>query len=265
MEAQNPEDLLRQLIEDAKGLQYRDDVSLDRLLKRARMVLRRIFGFGADAAYLDDITSVEGEFYPILIGDQHGSLRRAFWDSARGRVLNVLETAIEDLATFGKQCRPERLDIAQSRKVFVVHGDDEGLKQTVARLLERLDLEPVILHEQPNRGRTVIEKFEDYSDVSFAVVLLTPDDMGYQTGGDPSAPLPRARQNVILELGFFLGRLGRERVAALYAGDEAFEKPSDYEGVLFIPLDKGANWRFKLVQELKACGIDVDANRLTAG
>jgi predicted nucleotide-binding protein len=134
----------------------------------------------------------------------------------------------------------------------------------VARTLARLDLEPIILHEQPNRGRTIIEKFEDYADVSFAVVLLTPDDMGYAASEDPSTARARARQNVILELGFFLGRLGRERVVALYTGDETFEKPSDYEGVLFIPVDTSGRWQFDLVRELAACGIEVDANKIVS-
>src|ERR1035438_6975181 len=65
-----------------------------------------------------------------------------------------------------------------TKKVFVVHGHDDEAKEKVARFLERLKLEPIILHEQPNEGRTVIEKFEVFADVGFAVVLLTPDDVG---------------------------------------------------------------------------------------
>ncbi len=102
-----------------------------------------------------------------------------------------------------------------SRRVFVVHGHDDGLKETVARFLTKLDLEPVILHEQPNRGRTIIEKFEEHSDVAFAVVLFTPDDVGYPSGKVDESK-PRARQNVVLELGFFMAALGREKVCVLY-------------------------------------------------
>lgn len=96
-----------------------------------------------------------------------------------------------------------------SDRVFVVHGHDEGARESVARFLEKLGLEPIILHEQANRGRTVIEKIEGHRDVGFAVVLLTPDDQGCVEGGQLE---PRARQNVLLELGYFLGYLGRDRV-----------------------------------------------------
>ncbi len=144
----------------------------------------------------------------------------------------------------------------RSNKVFVVHGHDEAAKQAVARYLERLGLTPIVLHEQPNQGSTIIEKFESHADVGFAVVLLTPDDMGAPA---KEAPRPRARQNVIFELGFFIGRLGRERVCALVKGD--VETPSDYDGVAYTKFDDAGGWRMKFVQELKAAGFDVDANR----
>jgi predicted nucleotide-binding protein len=97
-----------------------------------------------------------------------------------------------------------------SRKIFIVHGHDNEAKVEVARFLERVGFEAIILHEQANRGRTIIEKVEMHSDVGFAVVLLTPDDEGGKRG---NSTRPRARQNVVLELGYFIGRLGRDRVA----------------------------------------------------
>ena len=145
------------------------------------------------------------------------------------------------------------------RSVFIVHGRDEGAKSAVARFLEKLDLQPVILDEQANRGLTIIEKFESHSDVGFAIVLLTPDDEG-ALRGDEKSSRHRARQNVIFELGFFIGRLGRKRVCALTKGS-AMEIPSDYSGVVYIPLDDGGAWRYHLVKELKSAGLDVDANR----
>lgn len=146
-----------------------------------------------------------------------------------------------------------------SRRVFVVHGHDEEAKQSVARCLEKLELEAIILHEQPNQGRTIIEKFEDYADVGFAAVLLTPDDIG-AAKDDTGNLRPRARQNVVFELGFFVGRLGRQRVCALHKGD--VEIPSDFAGVLWVPMDPEGAWRFKLGQEIKAAGLDVDLNKL---
>jgi predicted nucleotide-binding protein len=149
--------------------------------------------------------------------------------------------------------------VPQSNRVFVVHGHNHGVKESVARFLEKLDLDPIILHEKPNAGRTLIEKFSDYADVQFAIVLLTADDLGKPRNSDQEAQL-RARQNVILELGYFLGKLGRARVCALY--ENGVELPSDYQGVLFLSLDASDRWKFDIVRELRAVGFTVDANRI---
>ena len=140
-------------------------------------------------------------------------------------------------------------------KVFLAHGRDRGARETVARFLEKLGLVPVVLAEIPGMGRTIIEKFEAHSHVRFAVVLLTPDDSGSLQGGDREAR-PRARQNVIFELGFFVGRLGRGAVCALTAGE--VEIPSDYAGVEYIEFDDGDGWKGKLGRELETAGLAVD-------
>lgn len=147
----------------------------------------------------------------------------------------------------------------QTKKVFVVHGHDDEAKEKVARFLERLKLEPIILHEQANEGRTVIEKFEVYADVGFAVVLLTPDDVG-ALASERANLKSRARQNVVLELGYFLGKLKRNRVCALYK--KGVEIPSDYQGVLYVELDSAGGWTLKLAQELSAAGIPIDLEAL---
>lgn len=178
--------------------------------------------------------------------------------------IKMLESCIEQLET-EIELSGARLDSSADKvsstvispRVFVVHGHNHGIKEAVARFLEKLGLVPVILHEKPNAGRTIIEKFSDYSDVHFSVGLLTADDEG-KVRGETNSLRPRARQNVILELGYFLGKLGRSRVCALYESD--VEIPSDYQGVLFVPLDPQNKWKFDLVQELKAAGFDVDAN-----
>jgi predicted nucleotide-binding protein len=146
-----------------------------------------------------------------------------------------------------------------SRKVFIVHGHNDAIRESCARFLERLDLQPIILHEQPNAGRTIIEKFQDYADVGFAVVLLTADDKGGTKHIDSAALKHRARQNVIFELGFFIGKLGGSKVCALY--EDGVELPSDYNGVLFTPIDAAGTWKFQLCREIKAAGIDVDLNK----
>ena len=141
--------------------------------------------------------------------------------------------------------------------VFVVHGRDNETKQEVARFLERIvESRVILLGEQPDQGRTTIEKFEEYaSDVGFAVVLLTRDDEGRISGG--AEPLrARARQNVILELGFFIGTLGRGHVALLY--EHGVELPSDISGVLYLRLDPAGAWKTRLARELSEAGVSID-------
>ena len=146
-----------------------------------------------------------------------------------------------------------------SRKIFVVHGHDEGAREAVARFIERIELKAIILHEQPNRGLTIIEKFEaEAEQVGFTVVLLTPDDLGgTQANGEQA---PRARQNVIYELGYFVGKIGRGRVCLLRKGD--IEGFSDFNGVIYTQMDAAGAWKLTLARELKAAGFDVDLNKV---
>lgn len=173
-------------------------------------------------------------------------------------LVSRLEEKREDLEQDQAAAIPSIAPLLGTRRVFVVHGRDEAAKEAVARFLTKLDLDPIILHEQPNQGRTVIEKFEGSADVDFAVVLLTPDDVGHIADGSDE-PKPRARQNVIFELGYFVGRLGRSRVCALHKG--GVEILSDYDGVIYVSMDDPQGWRLLLAREIKAAGIDVDLNR----
>jgi len=150
-----------------------------------------------------------------------------------------------------------RLARPKSNKIFIVHGHDGEARETVARFLERVGFAPIILHEQANKGRTIIEKVEGNSDVGFAVVLLTADDEGCVKGG---APGPRVRQNVLLELGYFIGLLGRANVCALKRGE--VEIPSDFAGVLWEPMDASNGWKQALARELKAAGYTIDWNQV---
>lgn len=147
----------------------------------------------------------------------------------------------------------------KSNRIFLVHGHNNELKETTARFLEKLGLVPIILHEQSSKGLTIIEKFEEYSDVAFAVVLLTPDDIG--SAVDKKENLhKRARQNVIFELGYFIGKLGRKNVVGLVKDD--IEIPSDYTGVMYIGIDNNDGWKMILSKEIKAAGIKIDLNRI---
>lgn len=143
-------------------------------------------------------------------------------------------------------------------RVFIVHGHEEAPRETVARFISSVGLEPVILHEQANRGMTIPEKLIANGNVGFAVVLLTPDDVGRSKA--ETVDSPRARQNVILELGYFVGRLGRDRVCALLK--DTVEIPSDYMGVVYTTFDAGGGWRQQLAKELQAAGYEIDWNKV---
>jgi predicted nucleotide-binding protein len=156
-----------------------------------------------------------------------------------------------------KKSNPVNDSIA-NKKVFIVHGHDNEVKQAVARFVEKLKLEPIILHEKANRGESILGKFENNADVAFAIVLLTPDDKGVAKK-DLDNEKDRARQNVIFEMGYFIGRLGKHKVCAITKGE--VEIPSDYSGILYI--NYAENWELSLFRELRAAGFEIDANDMT--
>lgn len=148
---------------------------------------------------------------------------------------------------------------AEMANVFVVHGHDDGARAEVCRTIESLDLEPIVLSEQTDMGRTVIEKFEKHSEgAAYAVVLLTPDDEGRLMGEKDLHP--RARQNVVLELGYFYAKLGRANVCALVKGN--LELPSDISGVIHKKIENGNSWKYELAREMQAAGLPVDLNKV---
>jgi predicted nucleotide-binding protein len=146
-----------------------------------------------------------------------------------------------------------------SNKIFIVHGRDNELKETIARFIEKIGLKPIILHEQANSGQTIIEKFEKYSDVQYSIVLMSPDDVG-NIKEKASELNQRARQNVIFELGYFYGKLGRKNVCAIIKGD--IERPSDNDGIIYIGFDVSEGWKMLLGKELKTAGLEFDLNKV---
>jgi predicted nucleotide-binding protein len=144
-------------------------------------------------------------------------------------------------------------------KVFLVHGHDEAVLQAAARFVEQLGLQAIILREQADQGRTIIEKFEACAaEVGFAIVLLTPDDLSGPADGAASGA--RARQNVVFELGYFAGKLGRGRTCLLRKGN--VDIPSDLYGVIYTEIDPAEGWKRKLARELKAAGFNFDAAKV---
>ena len=217
--------------------------------------------FGQDSPTVRDFDKVS--YFPVVIasGTSDSVYRRAFASGMRSAIA-IIDASIQEVEDYGLESLSTDSRTLSgvpltTNGVFIVHGRDNGAKETVARFLEKLELNPIILHEQPDVGQTIVEKFERNADVGFAVVILTPDDVGALASASEDLQ-PRARQNVVFELGYFVGKIGRSRVCAMVRGK--VEIPTDYLGIVYIQLE-GDEWKLRLVKELKEAGFDVDANK----
>lgn len=179
----------------------------------------------------------------------------AYTCDVTSEIIKEAKMRTEKNSNYLKDSSPLEID---NKKVFIVHGHDDGVKVSVALFLERLGLKPIILHEQASSGATIIEKIENNADVGFGIVLYTPCDVG-KAKSNESLQM-RARQNVVFEHGYLIGRLGRSKVCALVKDD--LEKPNDISGVVYINYDSGSGWHMELFKELKSAGYELDANKL---
>ena len=164
----------------------------------------------------------------------------------------------------------EKLEKVDKKKVFIVHGHTDALKIEVARTIEQMGLKAIILQEQEDFGDTIIQKFENNaSDIGFAIVLLMGDDLGVskkdlerenKEKGFKAEYNARARQNVIFEMGYFIGKLDRAHVVELL--ETGVEKPGDLDGTLYIPVDSEGMWKVKLAKRLKSVGYSVNLDSI---
>lgn len=180
--------------------------------------------------------------------------------------LDELESLLAKSGLLKSQLTPNSLvNTSNSNKnlakdeVFIVHGHDDLAKVKTARFIERLGLRPIILHEQSSSGKTIIEKIEEYSNVGFGIVLYTQCDIGAKKG-DENNLQPRARQNVVFEHGYLIGKIGRQNVCALVKNE--VEIPNDISGVVYVKMDEDESWHLKLAKELRSSGYDIDMNKL---
>lgn len=262
---------LRQRIDDLQSFdigRVRDGTTPDLSALEVSIsdTLERCFGAGT-AATKKFLGAAVLNFRPTVVSSNYPQ-HSHYVDGARKNIekaVALLEAAVavlqEDLADAleNETVAPAEAPspAAFSEDIFVVHGHDEGAREAVARFLDTVGLNPIILHEQANQGRTVIEKIVAHGHVGFAVVLLTPDDMGCVKGGQP---VPRVRQNVLLELGYFIGKLGRDKVCALKRGE--VDIPSDFAGVIWESMDASGGWKLALGRELQAAGFAIDWNKV---
>lgn len=188
---------------------------------------------------------------------EDGEICLSFIDSLVTDVTND-EYDFEHKAVSKEEKKKNQAAQNDKNKVFIVHGHDELTKTKVARFIEKLGYEAIILHEQASGGKTIVEKIEFYTDVGFAIILYTPDDVGgLNKTESPSVQKNRARQNVIFEHGYLIAKLGREKVVPLVVGD--LEMPSDVSGIVYVA---DTNWQIDVAKEMKQAGYSIDFNKL---
>lgn len=251
-------DKMKKLIDDADAMIGKDitndvaeftawEISAKRLLNKL---------FGKDGIEMS--TFLEISFYTPLYSfeasdaEQHRAAVESCHEGLR-QARAIFKTYLDELSE--EMHLPVNSQVVNYEKIFIVHGHDGELREKVARIIENQGIEAVILSEKANKGRTIIEKFESYSDVSGAICLYTADDISGSKKADSSAP--RARQNVVFETGYFIGKLGRDHIVIL--ADHGVEMPSDLSGVVYT---NTANWQIDLLKELKAMGYEIDFNKL---
>ena len=193
---------------------------------------------------------VSDGFFGVTVPPDRGEFQQGITELS-----NVIDLIIEKMEISNSVS--SKGHVTDNKHVFIVHGHDIEVKEAVSHVITKLGLEPVLLSEESNSGKTIIEKLEYYGRVGYAIILLTPCDKG-KAATEKTYNL-RARQNVNAEMGFFIGLLGRDKVSILRRGN--VEIPSDFKGLGYISYDN-SSWKFELARELKSAGYNVDANKL---
>lgn len=176
-----------------------------------------------------------------------------------GKMLTYQATRFPPVAGETPSLKTSAPIVMDNKKIFIVHGHDNEAKQELARVLEKSGFEAIILHEQPNAGKTIIEKIERFTDVGYAIVLYTECDVGRDKTKSADQEKYRARQNVVFEHGYLISKLGRDHVCALVKGD--VETPGDISGVIYIPMDENGAWKMQVAIDMQDVGLPVDMNK----
>ncbi|MGK7378343.1 TIR domain-containing protein [Planococcus sp. 1R117A] len=253
-------ELIINLIEEMESITYQKKSSkLSDFQATGEVVLTKIFG--EKSIHIEKFKKVR--FSPSFLssGDNTHLYINSF-QRGQTSVLSILNGALKEIeldeefssTTPTLPTNTEITEPIKSKKVFIVHGHDDGLKNEVARFVEKLGLEAVILHEKANAGNTIIEKIEKNSDVGFAIILYTPCDEGKSKLSEKLNS--RARQNVVFEHGFFIAKLGRSNVVALHKGED-LELPNDISGVVYVKYENGA-WKTQIADEMEASGYEIN-------
>ena len=239
-------DKLNRLISEISTLQLSAHGSseLSVWYKAVIRTLKAIFGENDD--HVKQFTDISFTLHFFSTGTPDSDFQEKYLSGLKTANL-YLRDIFDEIPDTNVVMKEQHVSAKSGSDVFIVHGRDNESKQETARLIEKLNLNAIILHEQPNKGRTVIEKLQQESKTAgYAVILLTPDDIGTVKGKAEFED--RARQNVVLELGYFLGKLGRERMCILLKDSTSI--PSDFSGIVYINMDSAGSWKLNLAKEL---------------
>lgn len=221
-------------------------------VKAVRFIIEK---FGEDSFEMDRFKKISFHTSRCLKGDSHSELidacRRGLEEAKAILKAYAVDFEYEQNIAAGKTNVDKNVDY---NSVFIVHGHDDALKNAVARILETQKIKVIILSEQTNRGKTIIEKFEEHADVPCAICLFTKDDIVIEKNG--SSELFRARQNVVFETGYFMGKIGRDKVIIL--SDSDIDMPSDLGGIVYT---RYGEWKTSVLRELKDIGYNIDMNQ----
>lgn len=204
-----------------------------------------------------DFYSLYGCVYPGTFEENPAKVKEYFQKGLDTAIL-YLKSYQPDIPSTEKEKNSPTQSVTNTKSIFIVHGRNDSVKAQVSNLLLKLGLKPIILHEQTNHGKTIIEKFEANANVSAAIALFTDDDLG-KYKDDENLEF-RARQNVIFEAGYFIGKLGRNKTIILNSPN--IKIPSDLQGYVYIELDDKERWHLDLARELRGMGFDIDLNTL---
>lgn len=254
------------------GKKY-ENINLERTVNRIHNVLKAVLGESNEYSkrLYDIIESHKEDEKQFRFSDNHEQYIKDLLSILNEAVdFLELELAVDVHNEKFQESKPKELkeskeyEVSYNDKVFIVHGHDNAMKESVARVINMLGLDPIILHERANKGDSLMDKLAREGNVGFVVVILSADDKGNAKTDSEEKLNYRARQNVIFELGFFIGQMGKSRVIALREEISDFEEPSDYKGIAYIPYsNSNDSWKGKIGQELKGAGYkNIDLNKL---
>lgn len=241
-----------------QALTYENHDPLKKLSLRFKTLVSKLID--DSSAYISEFSKIR--YNPSFVTpDTPSSTFKRSWDNGKKHALNIIDAVIEDIKLFDTVDSEDKTNKLKTNcsEVFIVHGHDDGAKETVARFVAKLGFEAIILHEQVDSGATIIEKLEKHTDVGFAIVLYTECDIG-GVKSEPDNLKSRARQNVIFEHGLLIGKIGRANVVALVKGN--VEIPNDISGVVYKSMDTSGAWKYSIAREMKSSGYDVDMNKI---